>query len=231
MTDPKPEGEAVGLPCPHCGGNVKCFQRPASASWNKEWVAFCDTTDCTHGFMRDTKAEAIAAWNRRTPPAPADHGALIDQVRAIAREYGWAIAVHGTLKRDIDLVAAPWTEDACMWLDLHLAIGKRLGYERGNIENKPHGRIGAILFERVATNDGNGNFTPPQLDISYLTPPAPARHDGEAVSAEEVERVAEAAHRGMYGEPLARSLPAMQKLIREMAKAAIAALNRSGEGT
>ena len=37
---------------------------------------------------------------------------LIGPLRAKARELGYALAVHGTLKRDIDLVAVPWAEDA-----------------------------------------------------------------------------------------------------------------------
>lgn len=37
---------------------------------------------------------------------------LIEPLRAQARSLGYAIAVHGSLKRDIDLIAIPWTEDA-----------------------------------------------------------------------------------------------------------------------
>lgn len=42
----------------------------------------------------------------------AKYKALIGPLRAKARELGYALAVHGTLKRDIDLVAAPWAERA-----------------------------------------------------------------------------------------------------------------------
>lgn len=37
---------------------------------------------------------------------------LIEPLRERARELGYALGVHGSLKRDIDLIAAPWTEDA-----------------------------------------------------------------------------------------------------------------------
>lgn len=37
---------------------------------------------------------------------------LIDPLRARARELGYALAVHGTLKRDIDLIACPWIPEA-----------------------------------------------------------------------------------------------------------------------
>lgn len=37
---------------------------------------------------------------------------LIDPLRKKARELGYAIGVHGSLKRDIDLIACPWSNDA-----------------------------------------------------------------------------------------------------------------------
>jgi len=37
---------------------------------------------------------------------------LIEPLRATARRHGYAIGVHGSLERDIDLIAAPWVIDA-----------------------------------------------------------------------------------------------------------------------
>lgn len=37
---------------------------------------------------------------------------LIGPLRDKARELGYAIGVHGTLKRDIDLIACPWVAEA-----------------------------------------------------------------------------------------------------------------------
>src|SRR5690348_5946786 len=42
----------------------------------------------------------------------ADYEILIEPIREAARERGYAIAVHGTLIRDIDLIAVPWTNRA-----------------------------------------------------------------------------------------------------------------------
>jgi hypothetical protein len=33
---------------------------------------------------------------------------LITPLRAVARQHGYALAVHGSLARDIDLIAVPW---------------------------------------------------------------------------------------------------------------------------
>lgn len=39
---------------------------------------------------------------------------MIDDIRAIAREHGYCVAEHGSMRResDIDLLAAPWVKDA-----------------------------------------------------------------------------------------------------------------------
>lgn len=34
---------------------------------------------------------------------------IIGPIRRVANEHGWAVAVHGSLDRDIDLVGIPWT--------------------------------------------------------------------------------------------------------------------------
>lgn len=47
------------------------------------------------------------------PASPAPAYALAYPVLAeAARSVGYALALHGTLNRDCDLVAIPWTEDA-----------------------------------------------------------------------------------------------------------------------
>lgn len=51
-------------------------------------------------------------------PKPCSHDSrplyeqLIGPLREVARQLGYALAVHGTLKRDIDLIACPWTSHA-----------------------------------------------------------------------------------------------------------------------
>lgn len=46
----------------------------------------------------------------------------IDLIRHAARECGYAIGVHGSIARDIDLIAAPWAEDAKTTTELLSAI-------------------------------------------------------------------------------------------------------------
>ncbi|HEY9219576.1 MAG TPA: hypothetical protein VIO94_16125 [Phenylobacterium sp.] len=49
----------------------------------------------------------------------------MEPIRSLAREVGYAIGVHGSLERDLDLIAAPWREDAVTATQLaeHIAAG------------------------------------------------------------------------------------------------------------
>ena len=55
---------------------------------------------------------------------------LIGPLRERAKDLGYAIGVHGTLKRDIDLIACPWTNAAVD--PKHLAEQLRLVVEKVN---------------------------------------------------------------------------------------------------
>jgi hypothetical protein len=47
---------------------------------------------------------------------------LIDPLTACARAHGYALATHGSLARDIDLIAVPWRSWACAPKELVVAI-------------------------------------------------------------------------------------------------------------
>jgi hypothetical protein len=79
---------------------------------------------------------------------------LIEPLREEARKMGYALTVHGTLKRDIDLVACPWIESAAEPRELAKALAAKvaevdMGYleakdpwhELGCPGDKPHGRL------------------------------------------------------------------------------------------
>lgn len=68
---------------------------------------------------------------------------LLPIIRLVAREYGYAIAVHGSVKRDIDLVAIPWIDDAQSAEELIEAIENKIGWFHVSQDSpmaKPHGR-------------------------------------------------------------------------------------------
>jgi len=69
----------------------------------------------------------------------------------VARAHGYCLAIHGTLGRDMDLIAIPWTEDAADAPTLITALKEKTGSCTHGWENdrffkdcaptdKPHGR-------------------------------------------------------------------------------------------
>lgn len=86
----------------------------------------------------------LDAWGKRVQE-------VIFYARAVAKSHGYALAVHGSLRRDIDVVAVPWVADvspaAEMARDVFdsltrggYAVGWGSDGEAG--EAKPHGRHG-----------------------------------------------------------------------------------------
>ena len=80
-------------------------------------------------------------------------------LKDIAEEHGYALAVHGTLDRDLDLIAVPWTEDASSPSVLIEAFCKSLGSQSvSTFEQKPHGRAAYSIIT------GGGGY----IDISVM---------------------------------------------------------------
>jgi hypothetical protein len=69
------------------------------------------------------------------------YGAMV----RVARRHGYALALHGSLRRDCDLVAIPWIEKASRPDVLIAALADRLGGvipdDGNNPEVMPHGRL------------------------------------------------------------------------------------------
>jgi len=64
-------------------------------------------------FVGETKRELNAHYRRVLPI-----------IREVARNHGYAIGLHGSMKRDLDLMAFPWTEKHCKHTTLLKAIQK-----------------------------------------------------------------------------------------------------------
>lgn len=97
---------------------------------------------------------------------------LILLVREVAHSRGYAIGVHGSMERDLDLIAVPWTEGAEMEISLldsiQEAIGEAIGecYRSIGSEAKPHGRVAWFLHFQNAVVTPMGAF--PFIDISVM---------------------------------------------------------------
>lgn len=89
---------------------------------------------------------------------------LLPPLRLAARGCGYAIAVHGSLARDIDLVAIPWTAGAYSPDKL---VERLLGVVAGVLgraatigewSDKPHGRKAVMIF----------TSGPAEIDLSIM---------------------------------------------------------------
>jgi hypothetical protein len=75
---------------------------------------------------------------------------LLPRIRTAGKELGYAIAVHGSMQRDLDLVAIPWVENAASAERLVAFIADEVrGFVIGDISmhgtldtptRQPHGR-------------------------------------------------------------------------------------------
>lgn len=108
-----------------------------------------------------------------SPARAAAYVALYPMLLQIAKRHGYALAVHGSLHRDFDIVAIPWIEEASAPLVLIRAFKKATRTVTHHEESdhlvkdcgptqKPHGRVSYSLH---VTNRGMyGGY----LDISVM---------------------------------------------------------------
>jgi hypothetical protein len=109
-----------------------------------------------------------------------EYWAILEKpLRHVARRCGYALAVHGSLGYDIDLIAAPWRDSAVgpehLIEEIRKAAEAIIGIcnvrsqDRAQPEKKPCGRLAWALY-LVPDDPG---FLGPYLDLSIF-PPAKA---------------------------------------------------------
>jgi hypothetical protein len=113
---------------------------------------------------------------RLTDPSPARAAAYVaiyPMLQQVAKRHGYALAVHGSLHRDFDIIAVPWIEEASAPLSLIKALKKATAtvthsdvddrfFKDCRPTEKPHGRL---AFSLHFTNQGmHGGY----MDISVM---------------------------------------------------------------
>lgn len=146
-----------------------------------------EALDRVNALRGPTEREKLAA---RCQALYSQH---IEPIRAAAYALGYAIGVHGTIRRDIDLIAVPWTEEARSTTELVSAILEVIkpsgGYLPKNdwVSHKPHGRLAFGLYFP-------GFPYQPYIDLSVAAPATGAQSDKEirkwwdATATENIER-------------------------------------------
>jgi hypothetical protein len=90
---------------------------------------------------------------------PAIFAMLYPQMARVARRYGYALTVHGSMRRDFDVVAVPWVSWAKPGRHLARALADSLGGYCAHESVKPHGRV-AILIHYPGGGYIDFGFTP-----------------------------------------------------------------------
>lgn len=80
------------------------------------------------------------------------YACMWDDIRQCAMDCGWAVALHGSLNADMDIIAIPWTEEAVAFEDLIVNIDMLFDGNNNaalhtiiTYNEKPHNRIVATI--------------------------------------------------------------------------------------
>ena len=118
--------------CIRCGGTIDAIAH----AWYQR------------GIQHATWPNLVAPAKYENPAPGWEDPKLPDMqlIWKLAREVGYAVGIHGSLKRDFDLIAAPWTDEAVGNADLvaHLCAGLN-AVRIGGPEHKPLGRVAVTL--------------------------------------------------------------------------------------
>lgn len=129
---------------------VESFSERIARHEKTQWIADAE---------RSAAAEAPGAPFGIIDP---DYARVFTMARCVAWSYGYALALHGSFTRDLDLIAVPWTDTANDPKHLIARIAKVTGLSiQGEPTVKPHGRKAwSLLF--------TGFDDPRWIDVSVM---------------------------------------------------------------
>lgn len=97
---------------------------------------------------------------------PVFYAVLYNDFKKAALEFGYTLAMHGSMHSDMDLIAVAWTEDARPHKELVEAINKRIGNTVWTEHNLTTGEIranGRIAYSLSICGDW-------VIDLSVIPP-------------------------------------------------------------
>ena len=107
---------------------------------------------------------------------PSYYAQIFFDLKEIAFRYGYNLVLHGSMNRDLDLIAIPWAKTVKSHINMIKAFYKYLGVKiyytqvgKLHITEKPHGRI-VHTINIYRGEKGKGDYHDPQyyLDISII---------------------------------------------------------------
>lgn len=69
----------------------------------------------------------MSETSKRFPVSPASYATLYPELVAVAKNHGYALAIHGSMTRDFDLIAIPWIPQASAPLELARSLKEKAG--------------------------------------------------------------------------------------------------------
>lgn len=89
----------------------------------------------------------------RVPARALAFAASLPALQATAREHGYALAVHGSMATDLDLIAVPWVDEVsgpetlieALRLAVNGWIREETRYDH-NPARRPHGRLAWSIY-------------------------------------------------------------------------------------
>jgi hypothetical protein len=122
----------------------------------KDSAAFCEA--CGRPFPEVKVSEATAYWE------------VLPVMKDMARRLGWCLALYGPLRRDLDMVAIPWSEEAVAHDHLLRELIRTFGGRYSNeILDRPTLRKDMTVLCRKRLLRDNGSY----IDVSVIDPRVP----------------------------------------------------------
>lgn len=89
------------------------------------------------------KSWPVSDLSKKPPASYAPvYAALYPELAELVRKHGYALAIHGSLTRDFDLIAVPWVERPSRPFEVVKDIEANFAIERvGKAEEREHGRL------------------------------------------------------------------------------------------
>lgn len=175
--------------CQKCAGNGEVvtdwdrYLKPRPGDVGDEAVAECPVCNGTGRMDAAPQPDHLADAGKMIDPQPGgaafgvidpDYARVFTQARAIAWQEGYAIMMHGSFTRDLDLLAVPWTDAACE--PEHLVRRIEAATKLKNISRepskKPHGRLAWTLMFPTFGDPRFVDFGVMPRALPLPTPPA-----------------------------------------------------------
>jgi len=100
---------------------------------------------------------------------PAIYTYYFEMLKEVALKYGYNLTIHGSMNRDLDLIAFPWNEEILPYEDMIKEMSELIGGEillnddMRLYSDKPHGRIVYI----ISLNRADLNYLSRFNDLAY----------------------------------------------------------------